>query len=226
MGDTSQCSFCLSEDDDRKYLGSEHNDACVCSKCAMMFAHYMLKQQEQDSEDESEESGSETITAEDVFEWMGNDSERDCFAQLDAQLIANNDNLAVVMQTLPIYLNYLLGKAGHHEDYMRDATQFLVQENSPFTEYFVDAYKASHDPDMSDEQAQEEIDSYYLAIEDLNEYFSNTDNVDDNVRFNYIFNLLSCMAGQESVQPPKKTGANQIELIKQKMAETFEYLLN
>lgn len=53
MSDNLQCSFCLSEEDDRKYLGSDHNDACICSKCAMMFAQYMLNQNNEESEDGS-----------------------------------------------------------------------------------------------------------------------------------------------------------------------------
>ena len=40
-----RCSFCLSEDEDRKYLSSDHNEACVCSNCAMMLAQYVLNQE-------------------------------------------------------------------------------------------------------------------------------------------------------------------------------------
>lgn len=49
MSDSSKCSFCLSEEEDgRKYLASDHNDACICSNCAMMFTQYMLQQQNSD----------------------------------------------------------------------------------------------------------------------------------------------------------------------------------
>jgi len=44
-----KCSFCLSEDDDRKYLTSDDGTACVCSNCAMMLTQYVLQEREQDS---------------------------------------------------------------------------------------------------------------------------------------------------------------------------------
>jgi hypothetical protein len=44
-----KCSFCLSEDDDRKYLTSDDGKACVCSNCAMMLTQYVLQEREQDS---------------------------------------------------------------------------------------------------------------------------------------------------------------------------------
>ncbi len=56
-----KCSFCLSEDDDRKYLTSEHNDSCLCSNCALMFAQYMLNQQEDHTSDSEGDNDKNTL---------------------------------------------------------------------------------------------------------------------------------------------------------------------
>lgn len=45
-----KCSFCLSEDDDRKYLTSDDGTACVCSNCAMMLTQYVLQEKENDTQ--------------------------------------------------------------------------------------------------------------------------------------------------------------------------------
>ena len=50
-----KCSFCLTESDQREYLTSEHNDACVCSNCAMMLTQYVLNQNSEDAESDDED---------------------------------------------------------------------------------------------------------------------------------------------------------------------------
>lgn len=59
-----KCSFCLSEDDDRKYLTSDDGTACVCSNCAMMLTQYVLQERENES-DESQESHEESESSDD-----------------------------------------------------------------------------------------------------------------------------------------------------------------
>ncbi len=44
MSDSLKCSFCLNDEDDREYLTNDNNNACVCSKCAIMFSQYMMQQ--------------------------------------------------------------------------------------------------------------------------------------------------------------------------------------
>ncbi len=56
-----KCSFCLSEDDDRKYLTSDDGSACVCSNCAMMLTQYVLQEREDESQSQQKKSNSKAL---------------------------------------------------------------------------------------------------------------------------------------------------------------------
>ena len=81
-----KCSFCLSEDDDRKYLTSDDGTACVCSNCAMMLTQYVL----QEREDESKESQSSNNEAESVSEDDKNIKFQDYLVALEDKWMEKN----------------------------------------------------------------------------------------------------------------------------------------
>lgn len=81
-----KCSFCLSEDDDRKYLTSDDGIACVCSNCAMMLTQYVL----QEREEESKESQSSNNEAESVSEDDKNIKFQDYLVALEDKWMEKN----------------------------------------------------------------------------------------------------------------------------------------
>ena len=52
----NKCSFCGSEDEDRKYLNTDDGSATICSTCAGMFTTYMQNLNEDEDEDDSSNS--------------------------------------------------------------------------------------------------------------------------------------------------------------------------
>jgi len=227
----SQCSFCLSEDHDgRKYLTSDHNDACICSNCAMMLTQYVLNQNSEDDDDEDEITDStdttdtaDVISADDVYSWRDDGSERECDFDGDATLILNNHDASSVLQALSAYSNYLSDKSDQHEDFVRDACQKLVQENSPYKDKFIDAYKMSYGDDYSDDDIKEQIDSGALIVDDIVSYFS-FGNLDQDTVFKFVYSYLACLANSHSIEPPKNLSSNPKEIIRSKMIEAFHNL--
>ena len=62
----NKCSFCSTEDDERKYLVSDDRVATVCSNCALMFAEYMVNSNVQETSDEEVMDIEEDLISEDV----------------------------------------------------------------------------------------------------------------------------------------------------------------
>lgn len=352
-----KCSFCSSEDEDRKYLTSDDGTACVCSNCAMMLTQYVLQEREEESKEsqssnneaesvseddknikfqdylvaledkwmeknvinsyvldaggrinlvtfrfEDEDEGDDfyfvcelevedidvlpedveqnilneiewafdeiredlesdglnldsylgekillkpfgnsnasdiissttnvagAITEGEVFQWMEDGYDRECDPASDAIAIAKNADLSVIFQTLRVYLNYLIEKSGQHEDYVRDSCSSLIAKNSSFKDYFIEAYKYSHDSEMSDADAKEAINSEYteFALDDLTSYFAYQE-VDNEVLFKFIYKFLSCLKGDERANLPTNTIGIETQVIENKMKEVFLYLLD
>lgn len=218
----SKCSFCLSEDHDgRKYLTSDHNDACICSNCAMMLTQYVLNQNSEDEDEITDATDTnDVISADDVYSWRNDGSERECDFGEDATLILNNRDASSVLQVLSAYSNYLSDKSDQHEDFVRDACQKLVQENSPYNDKFIDAYKMSYGDDYSDDDIKEQIDSGALIVDDIVSYFS-FGNLDQDTVFKFVYSYLACLANSHSIEPPKNLSTNPKEIIRSKMIEAF-----
>ena len=222
-----KCSFCLSEDENRKYLTSDHNEACVCSNCAMMLAQYVLNQESMGDELEDEQKSllSGAISADDVYSWREGGFERECDIENDANLILNNQDPSTTLQAVSAYANYLSEKSGQHEDYIRDACQRLVLKDSPYKDSFINAYKMSYGEDYSDDEIRAELNSGALIVDDILSYFSFGE-LDQNTTYNFIYSYTACLANDKSIEPPKNLSSNRSEVVLSKMIEAFQNIQN
>ncbi len=167
--------------------------------------------------------GESTITADEVCSWTAAGSERECAIFNDTVLIMNNQDPSIILQALSAYSNYLSDKSGQHEDFIRDTCSRLVQEDSPFKDKFVDVYKYFYGADYSDDEIQAEIDSGALVVDAIISYFS-CGGTDAESTYKFIYSYLACLAGNNSISPPKNLSANANEILKSKMVEAFRNL--
>ena len=164
----------------------------------MMLTQYVLNKGSEENEDDAIDA----ISADDIYSWRDDWSEREFDIESDVKFILNNQIPSTILQALSAYSNYLSDKAEHYEDFIRDACQRLVQKESPFKDNFIDAYKMSYGTDYSDDCVRAELDSGALVVDDIVSYFSFGD-LDQNSTYNFIYSYLACLANDSSIVSPK-----------------------
>lgn len=158
------------------------------------------------------------LSTDQISKWMSGEDEHQINLENDAWLILNNKDSEDVLFSLSMYVNYLADKSGQHEDFVRDACDPLVDEDSPFKDFFIPAYKASHDPDMTDDEAKEEMSHVGVTHDDLIYYFASK-SVNNQTRLNFMFSFLVCLSGYSDCAPPNDVN---LELLRDEMISAFQ----
>lgn len=158
------------------------------------------------------------LSTEQISKWISGENEHQFDFENDARLILSNNDSEDVLFSLSMYVNYLAEKSGQHEDFVRDACNPLVSEDSPYRDFFISAYKASHDPSMSDKDAIEEMSYDGVTHDDLIYYFASK-SIDNQTRLNFMFSFLVCLSGYSDCAPPSDVN---LELLRDEMISAFE----